>query len=156
MGLVSTKKNTMKRFCLFWGLFCIFFINIIAQPKSVNYKKENDYFLTVLTNPGFSLCDFKDVGLNESNTELLAESDYLNATGSNVHRLMMEVVGRDDYATREKIYRKIAASWQVFKEIQYRKEWVDVHYSPHNIWAKKIDPVIKHKLSIVPLKLEEY
>ena len=128
----------------------------MAQPKSIEYEKQ-DFFLNVLANPNFSLCGFKDVGLNESNSSMQTESTYMNAdyTGK-FHKYMLEAFGKDDYNTRKNAYRKIAASWRVFKEIQYRKECIHIHYSQDNIWAPKIDPVIRHKLSIVPLKLEKY
>lgn len=145
----------MKRFCFLFCFICILLNTTIAQPQSVEYKKQ-DFLLTVLANPNFSLCDFKDVGLNESNTSLENEALYVNTKNQDFHKSMIKVVGKDDFNTRKTVYKKVAASWRVFKEIQYRKECVDVHYSPYNTWAKQIDPVIKHKLSIVPLKLEEY
>ena len=145
----------MKRLCLILGFLCLLFINAIAQPKSVEYEKQ-DFLLNVLTNPSLTLCGFKDVGLNTSNTSLDYESTYLNIKNQAFHKLMIQAVGRDDYNTRKTVYKKVAASWRVFKEIQYQKECVDVHYSQYNIFAPKIDPVIRHKLSIVPLKLEKY
>lgn len=137
--------------------FLFFLLNgLMAQPKSIEYEKQ-DFFLNVLANPNFSLCGLKDVGLNETNTSMETESTYMNASYTgNFHKYMLEAFGKDDYNTRKNAYRKIAASWRVFKEIQYRKECIHVHYSPYNTWAKDIDPVIRHKLSIVPLKLENY
>ncbi len=138
-----------------FGLLFLLFNNGIAQPKSVEYEKQ-DFLLTVLANPNFSLCGFKDVGLNESNTSLDYESTYINTKSQYFHKMMIEAVGRDDYNTRKTVYKKVAASWKVFKEIQYRSECVDVVFDRNDIFAPKIDPVIRHKLSIVPLKLEKF
>lgn len=145
----------MKKLCLILGILCFLPISTIAQPKSVEYKKQ-DFLLAVLANPNFSLCNFKDVGLNESNTSLENEALYVNTKNQEFHKTMIRVVGKDDFNTRKIVYKKVAASWRVFKEIQYRKECVDVNYSRYDIFAPKIDPVIRHKLSIVPLKLENY
>lgn len=104
----------------------------IAQPQSIEYKKQ-DFLLAVLANPTFSLCDFKDVGLDESNTCLENEALYVNTKSQEFHKFMIRVVGKDDFNTRKTVYKKVAASWRVFKEIQYRKECVDIQYSRYDI-----------------------
>lgn len=139
---------------------CLFLLGsslqITAQPPSnIEYKK-HDFLLNILANPDVNLCKFKDLGLNESNTSLSPENIYLNAKTQDIHNFMIKAIGKDDYRTRKMVYRKIAAAWRVFKEIQYRNECVDVSYSQHNIWAPKIDDELRHKLSIVPLKLNNY
>ena len=128
---------------------------VIAQPKNIKYEKQ-DFLLNVLTNPELSLCQFKDVGLNTSNTCLRDEASYVNLESNTFHNMMIKAVGKDDYKTRVTTYRKIAASWRVFKEIQYRNECVDVPFYINDISAPKIDAETKHKLSIVPLKLVYY
>lgn len=145
----------MKKNILLLAYLCLQFNYVFSQPKSIEYEKQ-DFLLNVLANPKFSLCGFKDVGLNEKNTSLENESVYLNTKNQSLHDLMIKAVGKDDYKTRKTVYGQVAASWKVFKEIQYREECVDVHYSQYNIFAPKIDPELRHKLSIVPLKLVKY
>ena len=145
----------MKRLCLLFYFICMLLNTTIAQPQSIEYKKQ-DFLLAVLANPTFSLCDFKDVGLDESNTSLENEALYVNTKSQEFHKSMIRVVGKDDFNTRKTVYKKVAASWRVFKEIQYRKECVDIQYSRYDIFAPKIAPELRHKLSIVPLKLVNY
>jgi len=144
----------MKRYFALIPFLFLLLNGLMAQPKSIEYEKQ-DFFLNVLANPNFSLCGFKDVGLNETNTSMQTESTYMNADYSGkFHKYMLEAFGKDDYNTRKNAYRKIVASWRVFKQIQYRKECIHVHYSQYNIWAPTIDAELRHKLSIVPLKLD--
>ena len=126
-------------------------------PSSVNYEK-NDFFLNVIYNPSFSLCNFKDVGLNESNTSLADEETYQKAvsTKAEYRKKLIATLGKSDRSTIHTAYLKVKAAWNVFREIQYSKQCVDISYSSHNIFAPTMDAELRHKLSIVPLKLKYY
>ena len=134
-------------------------------PKSIHYKKEHDFMLTVLFNPQFSLYDFITVGINEKNTHL--RDEYTYSKSEKVINKCKEFYG-DKYNeyTLHATYMKIKASWKVFLEVlNYSIE--DMHlamYTPPSDYilftTRKIDdcpnPELRHKLSIVPLYLEEY
>lgn len=148
----------MKRLCLSFALCFFLFNNITAQPQSIEYYKENDFLLNVLCNPSFCLEDFRDVGLTSKNTELRSMSEYVNTKNSYFHSIMIKAVGKDNYETRKMVYNKVAASWKVFKEIQYSGGTCRSG-SPYNVFDtryKETEPELRHKLSIVPLKLVKY
>ena len=131
------------------GFLLVLLNNAIAQPKSVEYEMQ-DFLMNVLWNPTFCLQDFRTVGLTSNNTELKSMNTYLNYKGKGFHSQMLKVIGKDDYSTRKMVYLKVAASWKVFKEIQYAGG--DCHSDFFNNTSLEL----RHKLSIVPLKLEKY
>lgn len=133
---------------------------MFAQPKTTTYQKENDFVVAVLNNPSFSIYDFLTVsGLNESNTQFLSEDRYHKSKF--VQNKCKELYGQYTYSKFHDIYRKIRDSWIVFKEVQY----TDLSYNGFGKYMMKYgmfdtsapkncpDPELKHKLSIVPLKL---
>lgn len=143
---------------LFITLLCaIVVIPIFAQPKSIHYKKENDFFMNVIYNPDISLYKFLIVGLSSKNTELRDLNVYVNS------KIVQDKCRELNISISESYY-KIKASWKVFLEIEntdlsydgFGKYMIEAH--PHNIFVPKNcpNPELKHKLSIVPLKLEEY
>lgn len=132
-------------------------IPIFAQPKSIYYKKENDFFMNVIYNPDFSIYEFLKVGLTSKNTELKDLHIYVNSK-------VVQDKCRELNISISESYYKIKASWKVFLEIEntdlsydgFGKYMIETH--SHNIFAPRTcpNPELKHKLSIVPLKLEEY
>lgn len=132
----------------------------MAQPKTVNYQKEHDFILEVFANPNFSIYEFLSVGLNEKNTQLLPEERYHKSTY--VQNKCKKMYGKYTYAIFHDVYRKVSASWTVFKEVQY----TDLSYNGFGKYMMRYDPFdtsrplncpnpeLKHKLSIVPLKLK--
>jgi len=147
----------MKRRLFAICLLVITFITANAQPKSIHYKKENDFFMNVIYNPSFSLYNFLVVGLSSKNTELKDLHVYVNSKNvqDQCRTLKIDI---------SETYNKVKASWKVFLEVENTDISTDgfgkymVTYSPYNIFAPKTcpNPELKHKLSIVPLKLEEY
>ncbi len=137
----------------------------LAQtPKSAEYEKD-DFFMIVLLNPEFSLCDFKHVHLNDRNTKLENEDFYQKRRISNdyLHEHLLKVFGKCDHSTVHIAYMKISASWRAYKDIQYRNECFHAEdkrkndrFKKDNIFHTPIDKVVEHKLRIVPLKLERY
>lgn len=133
---------------------------IFAQPKTIQYHKEHDFILEILANPNFSIYDFLCVGLNEKNTQLISEDIYHKS--SYVQNECKKLYGKYTYAVFHEIYRKASASWAVFKEVQY----TDISYNGFGKYMMKRDyfdttkplncpnPELKHKLSIVPIKLK--
>lgn len=144
---------------------CIVFFTFAQAPKSTKYQKENDFMLNVLYNPTFSLFDFISVGLHERNTQFLDENTYMES--NKVINKCKELYGSFDKGTFHTIYLKVKASWKIFLEVQN----TDISYDGMGKYFMKYDmfdtdrlyrqrncpyPELKHKLSIVPLKLEEY
>lgn len=70
----------MKRFLFTLFLLVVTLITANAQPQSIHYKKENDFFMNVIYNPTFSIYEFLVVGLSSKNTELKALNRYVNST----------------------------------------------------------------------------
>lgn len=143
---------------LFITLLCsIVVIPIFAQPKSIHYTKEEDFFMDVIYNPNASLYNFLVAGLSSKNTELKDLNVYVNSK-------TVQDKCRELNVSISESYYKIKASWKVFLEIEntdlsydgFGKYMIETH--PHNIFVPKNcpNPELKHKLSIVPLKLEEY
>lgn len=147
----------MKRLSVLFGFFCLLLNSIVAQPKSVEYEKQ-DFLMNVLWNPSFCLEDFRDVGLTSNNTELRPMNDYISYNNNEFHSQMIKVVGKDDSNTRKMVYNKVAASWKVFKEIQYAGGTCHNGYSYgyESPKYKNTSLELRHKLSIVPLKLTNY
>lgn len=142
---------------VFLGYYLCIGVLAFAQPKNVNYEKQ-DFLLNVLGNPTLCLEDFRDVGLNETNTSLEPASIYLNTKSQYFHSLMIKAVGKDDYNTRKVVYNKVAAAWRVFKQIQYAggTRRLGSAYNIFDTRYKETSPELRHKLSIVPLKLTKY
>ena len=131
-------------------------ISIFAQPKRIHYQKD-DFFMDVIYNPNASLYQFLIAGLTSKNTELKDLHIYVNSK-------TVQDKCRELNVSISESYYKIKASWKVFLEIEntdlsydgFGKYMIEV--SPYNIFVPKTcpNPELKHKLSIVPLKLEEY
>lgn len=143
-----------------WFLICFLFIlinKVVAQPSSIEYEKK-DFLFNVLWNPTFCLEDFREVGLTSNNTELKSMNYYLNSNDNLFHSKMIEVIGSDDITARKTVYNKVAASWRVFKEIQSAggtsHNWYSYGYQSPKYRNTSLE--LRHKLSIVPLKLTEY
>ena len=154
---------SLMRFFTLVSLLCMVSYAFAQYPKSANYKKENDFMVAVLNNPTFSLFDFISVAeMHERNTQFLDESRY---TKSNfIINKCKELYGTFNSQTFHATYMKVKAAWRIFIEIQD----TDVSYKGMGKYFVKHDmfdidaprncpyPELKHKLSIVPLKLEEY
>ena len=133
---------------------------LMAQPKTVNYQKEHDFILEVFANPTFSIYEFLSVGLSEKNTQLLPEERYHKSTY--VQKQCKKMYGKYTYAILHDVYRKVSASWTIFKEVQYTDLSYNgfgkymMHYDPFDTSRPMNcpNPELKHKLSIVPLKLK--
>lgn len=165
----------MKRFLFLMSVFISCSV-LFAQPKTVEYQKENDFIVAVLNNPTFSIYEFLCSGLNEKNTQFLAEYQYRKSNF--VKNKCKEMYGIYTDAIFHNIYRKVSASWTVFKEVQFTDLSYDGfgkymmfgdEYSLSDVilGGKNLsgmfdtrrhlncpNPELKHKLSIVPLKLE--
>lgn len=153
----------MKKYIILIFLLCGISIVFAQVPKSASYKKKNDFMVAVLNNPTFSLFDFISVAeMHERNTLFLSESAY---TKSNfIINKCKELYGQYNAQTFHTIYMKVSTSWKVFIEVQN----CDVSYNGMGKYFMKHDmfdtdtprncpyPELKHKLSIVPLRLEEY
>ena len=153
------QNNSKFLMCAIYILLSTFGLSmpVVAQPRNLHYEKENDFFMNVIYNPTFSIYDFLTVGLNSKNTDLKELHIYQkskNAT-SQCRKLKINMTIA---------YNKVKASWKVFKEVEntdlssngFGKYMMS--YSQYNIFAPKNcpNPELKHKLSIVPLKLEIY
>lgn len=128
-----------------------------AQPQSIKYQKENDFFMNIIYNPTFSLYNFLTIGLNSKNTDIKELNVYLKSHNAKTQcqKLNIDIT---------EAYKKAKACWAVFLEIENTDLSVNgfgkymIETSPYNIYAPKNcpNPELKHKLSIVPLKLKEY
>ena len=133
----------------------LFSQNVYSQPKSVEYEKEYDFFLNVLVNPNLRIYDFLAAGLNSKNTEFHDFSAYYHSENTQNKCKKLKINIRE-------AYNKAAAAWRVFLEVEHTDldEFGQYMISYHrdNIFAPRNcpDPELKHKLSIVPLKLERY
>ena len=147
----------MKRFSLF--LFMMFVsLFTLAQPKTVDYKKEHDFMLLVLENPKVSIRDFLRIGCNEKNTQFLSEEQYKQYRV--IQRLCKERTGSYTAQSFHKVYQKVAVSWKVLREMQYIDrgllwdpdpfDYLDPYYQ-----YREEHPEVIHKLSIVPLMLDD-
>ena len=154
--------RTMKHFT-FILLLCTVSVVYAQYPKSTVYQKKNDFMVAVLNNPTFSLFDFIRVsGLHERNTQFLDENTYTRS--SFVINRCKELYGSYNSDIYHTTYMKVKAAWRVFLEVQN----TDVSYEGMGKYFMKYDmfdtsaprncpyPELKHKLSIVPLRLEEY
>ena len=137
----------MKIFTLL--LFLLSSLNSVCQTS-----EKKDFFLNVLANPTFSLCDFKHIGLNEHNTKLETEEVYLNKrySSKNLNKWLNKTFGNCEKKTVHTAYIKIKNAWEAYKKVQYRDECIHVKYSRENIWAKPMDPSVKSILSTIPLE----
>ena len=146
----------MKRIYVIFACV-IMAISIFAQPKSIHYKKENDFFMNVIYNPTFNIYQFLVVGLSSKNTELKELNIYANST-------IVQDKCRELNISISETYKKVKASWTVFLEVENTDISANgfgqymMSNSPYNIYVARTcpNPELKHKLSIVPLKLEEY
>lgn len=139
----------MKRFLILMSISLILSIAISAQPTSLNYKKK-DFVGEVLSNPNFSLGDFLSWGINSKTCRIGNWNVYQrNADYQKACRAMR----LNPYET----YKKIKASWEVLLIIE-NQDWEGalVPWASNNIFAPKIDPELRHRVSVVPLKLKEY
>lgn len=154
---------SLMRFFTLVSLLCMVSSAFAQYPKSTKYKKENDFMVAVLNNPTFSLFDFISVAeMHERNTQFLDESTY---TKSNfIVNKCKELYGSFNSQTFHTTYMKVKAAWRIFLEVQN----TDVSYKGMGKYFVKHDmfdtdaprncpnPELKHKLSIVPLRLENY
>lgn len=157
----SLSKHTFtvvfKRVLLLVMLLLSQSISCYAQPKNIKYHKENDFFMNIIYNPSFSLYNFLTIGLNSKNTDLKELNVYLKSNNARAQCQKLNI-------NMTETYKKVKASWKVFLEVENTDLSVKgfgkymLEYSPYNIYAPKNcpNPELKHKLSIVPLKLEEY
>lgn len=159
----STNWLIMKRGFVVFCLICITTLSFAQfnAPKNVTYKKENDFMLNVLYNPKFCLYDFLLVGLHERNTAFLDKNTYKSS--SKVINKCKEIYGNNyNNNTFDIIYSKVKAAWKVFLEVQDcdidEMAKYFTNYSKDNIFRPRNcpNPELKHKLSIVPLSLEDY
>lgn len=153
----------LMRFFTLILVLCIASIASAQYPKSTKYKKENDFMVAVLNNPTFSLFDFISVAeMHERNTQFLDESAYIKSNF--IINKCKELNGSFNSQAFHTTYMKVKAAWRIFFEVQN----TDVSYNGMGKYFVKHDmfdtnaprscpyPELKHKLSIVPLKLEEY
>lgn len=150
------KNTTLKIKTLFVMIVAMLSIqNIYAQPKSIQYEKEYDFFMNVVRNPTYRIYDFLVFGLNSRNAQLL---DYVKYYNSNKVKNICQELNIDIYNT----YKKIKAAWNILLEVEntnldeFGKYMFE--YNKDDIFAPRNcpNPELKHKLSIVPLKLENY
>lgn len=142
----------------------IFFIFLIlgnicsfSQPTSLHYKKQYDFFYDVMNNPDAAIYQFLMAGLNSKNTELRDIEYYRYRDGVQEKCRKMNM-------TYNEAYNKIKACWGVFLEVEHTDLSMKgfgkymIPYHRDNAFAPKNcpNPELKHKLSIVPLKLKEY
>lgn len=138
----------MKR--IFFSIILIVFsIAVSAQPSSINYKK-SDFVGEVLSNPNFSLGDFLSWGIN-SKTCRIGNWDVYQKNEAYQNECRSKKM--NPYET----YKKIKASWEVLLIIE-NQNWEDaiVNWDQNNIFAPRVDPELRHRVHIVPLKLKEY
>lgn len=131
--------------------------NTTSPPRTIEYQEEeHDFMLSVCSNPKFCIFDFLCVGYSERNTKLLSENAYRKYAC--VRKQCLDRNGRFSEQRYHDLYRKVSASWKVFKEVQYInvKQWeVYMLKVKSNAFIPECpDPRTKHKLSIVPLMLE--
>ncbi len=153
----------MKKIITIALFLCSISLIFAQTPKNVNYKKQNDFMVAVLNNNTFSIYDLIKVsGLHEKNTQFLDEYSYTKS--SFIVNRCKELYGQYNEQLFHNIYRKVSAAWTVFKEVQD----CDLSYNGMGKYFVKHDmfdtdapqscpyPELKHKLSIIPLKLEVY
>lgn len=138
----------MKRI-IFIIILIILSITVNAQPSSLNYKK-SDFVGIVLSNPDFSLGDFLSCGINSKTYRIGKWEVYQNNAA---YQNWCRSKGLNPYET----YKKIKASWEVLLIIE-NQNWEDavVGWAPNDIFAPRVDPELRHRICIVPLKLKEY
>lgn len=130
---------------------------MFAQTKNIKYEKEQDFFMNIIYNPEASLYTFLQVGLSSKNTELKELHRYLASNNVKEQCAKLKIDIRETY-------KKVKACWAVFLEIENTDLSYDgfgkymMSYDAYNIFAPQScpNPELKHKLSIVPLKLEKY
>ena len=155
----------MKRFIslvLFQLCFIIIASAQINPPKSIHYEeKKYDFLLNVLGNPKANLYTFYIVGFNERNIEFHDEIKY--SQDQETINTCKELYGEEyNEHTFHSIYMKVKASLNVFLEIlQYSEDEISLEMMPDMARSllrkgEKTNPELRHKLSIVPLYLEEY
>lgn len=148
---ISVRGSLIILLLLIQTSFCY------AQPKSIKYQKENDFFMNIIYNPTFSLYNFLTIGLNSKNTDIKELNVYLKSNNAKTQCQKLNI-------DMTEAYNKAKACWKVFLEIENTDLSVNgfgkymIETSPYNIYAPKNcpNPELKHKLSIVPLKLKEY
>lgn len=138
--------------------YAVIILLITSLQSFCQTTDKKDFFLNVLANPTFSLCDFKHIGLNEGNTKLETEEVYQSKrySSKNLNKWLKKTFGNCDKQTVHSAYVKIQAAWNAYKKIQYRDECIHVKYSRDNIWVKQMDPSVKNILSTIPLELKTY
>lgn len=148
--------NNMKKVILIIVALCASLMTN-AQPKSIYYEKEYDFFVNVITNPTSRLYDLLWAGMNSKNTLLKDKSIYVN------NQEAKEMCAKLNISVSV-AYDKIYASWLVFLEIENTDISINgfgkymINYHRDNLDRPRTcpNPELKHKLSIVPLKLEVY
>lgn len=125
--------------------------------QTTNYQKENDFMVAVLNNPSFNLYEFITVaGLHERNTQFLTESQY-QATN-----YIKNKCSEMNITNFHIVYVKVHKAWNIFKEVQDTDVSFDgmgKYFYKYSMWdvTKPTScpyPELKHKLSIVPLRLQ--
>ena len=153
----------MKRFISVM-LFQLCFIAIasaqINPPKSIHYKEiKYDFLLNVLSNPEANLYNFVLAGFNERNTEFHDETTY-SQDQETIKKCKKLYGEKYNEHTFHSIYMKIKASWYVFLDIlHYSREEMYLEMMSdraRDFFNKNPNLELRHKLSIVPLYLEEY
>ena len=145
----------MKRTFLL-SLMVIVSVLVLAQPKTVEYQKENDFMLLILDNPKVSIRKFILCGISTKNTQFLSEERYRNSKA--IQRLCREVTGQFSVNHFHKIYKKAEASYKVLNEMQNVDSRFLIEVDMFDYLGQsyqKEHPEIMHKLSIVPLKLDD-
>ena len=138
-------------------LIIAFFLSNVLFAQS---QKENDFVVAVLNNPTYSIYDLLVLDLNESNTQFLSENFYQKT--KYIQNKCKELYGQYTYSKFHDIYRRISASWTIFKQVQY----TDISYNGMGKYMMKYDPFdsrvpkcpnpeLKKKLSIIPLRYNQ-
>lgn len=86
-----------------------------------NNTKENDLFLNIAANPTFSITNFRDVGLNASNTSLADENTYKNIPQIQENPLF-QTDGKFDEAKFSDAYQAAAIAYNHLADETYQED----------------------------------
>ena len=100
-----------------------------------NNTKENDWFLNVASNPTFSITNFRDVGLDASNTSLADENTYKNIPQIQEHP-EFQTDGKFDETKFHTAYQVAAETYNRLADETYQEDIIkQASFHRDNIFA---------------------
>lgn len=101
-----------------------------------NNTKENDWFLNVASNPNFSITNFRDVGLDATNTSLADENTYKSIPQIQEHP-EFQTDGKFDEAKFHQAYQVAAETYNMLADETYQEDIIkQASFHRDNIFAE--------------------